>query len=109
MLANVHQQGRQRGGRDRPGYQRLGRLLDHGAQVRDAAAGPTTVLRDGNAEQSQIRQAAEYRPPRVGLPLLDAACGFARARASGPVAHQFTRRELFVGDDRYHVLSPPGP
>ena len=95
----------QRGGRDRPGHQRLGRLLDHRAQVFDAAAGPAVLLGDGDTEQSQVGQPGEHRPPGVGVALLDVAD---RRRSpepefAGPIAHQLARRELFVGDGRYHV------
>ena len=101
-LGIIDDQRGQRGRRDRPGHQRLGSLLDHGAQVLDAAAGPAAVLGNSNAEQPQIGQAPVDRPPRVGLPLFDSASRLARIRTPGPIAHQFTRRELFVGDGRYH-------
>ena len=65
-----HQRG-QGGGRDRAGHQRLGGLLDHCAQVLDAAAGAAAVLGHRDTEQAEIGQAAENRPPGVRLALFD--------------------------------------
>ncbi len=76
----------QRGGRDRPGYQRLGRLLDHRAQILDAAARPAAVLRNRHAEQPQVGQARKHRPPGVGV-------SPARRRGS-PRSHPAPRSEL---------------
>ena len=73
-------QGGQRGGRDRPGHQRLGRLVDHGAQILDVAARAAAVLRNGDTEQSQTGQAVEHRPPGVGLALFDIADRRGRTR-----------------------------
>ncbi len=104
-------QGRQRGGGDRPGHQRLGRLLDHRAQILDAAAGPAGLLGNGDAEQAEVGQTGEHRPPGVDLSLVPALLDLADCggptrpggRVPGPVAHQLACRELFVSDGRYHL------
>ena len=97
----------QRGRGDRPGYQRLGRFLNHRAQILDAAARTATILRNCDAEYAQVCQAGEYRPPGVGIPPLDLAdrggSAGPRGRITGPVAHQRTCGELLIGDRRYHL------
>ncbi|BCI85049.1 hypothetical protein NIIDMKKI_02550 [Mycobacterium kansasii] len=109
-----HHEAGQRGGRHRSRHQSLGRLLDHGAQVLDAAAGAAAILWDGNAEQPQFGQAREHRSPRVGVAVLGGFHGAARrrrslsgSRSASPVAHQLASRELFVGDGRYHLQPFP--
>ncbi len=101
-------EGCQRGGGDRAGHQRLGRLLDHRAQVFDAAARPARVLGDGHAEQAEVGQTAEHRPPGIDLTLLNLADrsgpAWPGACITRPIAHQLTCRELFVGDGRYHLV-----
>ena len=55
---------------------------------------------------AQLGQAGEHRPPAFGVTLLDLADrrgpARPRRRITGPVAHQGTRRKLFVCDGRYH-------
>ena len=107
----VDNQAGQRGGRDRPRNQRLGRLLDHRAQVLDAAARAAAVIRNGYPEEPQLGQACEHRSPGVGFARIEALFDLSdrrgptqpRAGVSCPIAHQLTRRELLVCDGRYHV------
>jgi len=79
----------------------LFRFLDHRAQILDAAARTAGVLGNCHAEQSQLGQAGEHRPPRIGVALLNVADRLGpiapRGRIACPIAHQLTRRELLGG------------
>ena len=94
-------QGCQRRGGDRAGHQRVGRLLDHRAQVLDAAAGAAGLLGHRHAEQAQVGQPAEPGARRRPCPVRPLArSSRARSRIPRPITHQFTRGELLVGDGR---------
>jgi hypothetical protein len=102
QLRIVDHQSGQRGRRHRPGHQGFGSLLDHGAQILDAAAGPATVLRDRDPEQAQFAQAGKNGSPGIGLTLFDIADRSRRTRSSSPIAHQLARGELLVGNSGWH-------